>query len=70
MMIQKSRRSLAVKVARIARDLKPEVNYTQMYNNAANAGTIGTCNLLGVTINGATGLGNYTSSYLLCAINF
>ena len=49
---RKSRKMpLAVKVARLARDLKPEMKMGLVYNNAAQTGTIGTQDSVG-TMNG------------------
>ena len=39
---------LAVKVSRLARDLKPEMKMGLVYNNAAQSGTIGTTDAVGV----------------------
>lgn len=59
------RPSLAVKVARMARDLKPEVKYNQWYNNSGNT-TVGVSDSIGVQYNGASG-GSYSSTYPIIA---
>jgi hypothetical protein len=46
---QKSRKlPLAVKVARLARDIRPEMKLGLVYNNAAQAGTVGTYDAVGI----------------------
>ena len=40
---------LAVKVARIARDLKPELKCAYFYNNAAQVGTVGSNDSIGIS---------------------
>ena len=65
--IQKeSKPSLAVKVARLAGDLKLELKLAHFYNNAAVAGTVGACDVVGES-NG-TGLGIYISTHPIMSL--
>ena len=65
--VRRSRKlPLAVKVTRLARDLKPELKAAYFYNNAAQVGAIGSTDSLGI-MNG-TNQSYYISNWPICAM--
>ena len=56
---------LAVKVARLARELKPELKYCYDYNNAGVTGS----NTVGLQNGGTVTDGHYISQHPICAVS-
>ena len=64
--IRKSHKTpLAVKVARLARELKPEFKYCYDYNNSG----VSTANTVGFQNGGVATDGHYVIQYPLCAVS-